>query len=354
MQEFTFIKNGVKFSFRKPKLNEYDKLIMEYKVENIKENNNNEGYYYNSEFFSHDGSMSLLKVVIEGEEYGSVKLPDDILVEVKAIYDRFVTERNKNIEQVVDELISGERNIEFSIVGYDFPHYQAWVTNLPEDLERLAQKIMGLAIQKVSLDLVWENPCDFLERVSGRWRIGTLEELGENILNPCFDKQVQEYYGFKEGIVISFEMNFMKIMNPFIEEQKKQKAIKQKRKEEKKKERDRIMEPIQEIKTEKKSITDEGGKTTMYIHTVTMKSGSTFVFSDRNIFDFGRTINAMYSVADGKALGGLLVGQGGEYRWMDFDENKWWEDIRPLTEEETQAALAILKYYGWAGCSIRM
>lgn len=217
MKTFEFEKQGIKFSFRNPKLNKYGKLVMEYKIPGIKENkNNSEGYFYNSEFLPDKNAMSLYDIKINGKKIGGVGLPEEILKEVKTLFEELKAERENNINQVVDELVQGKRNIYFSIVGGDYPYYQAWIRNLPEDLKRLEQDIMTKAIKAImGKDEFILNSCDYLQKAANK-NIGFVEELG-GVLNPEFDTEKQKYYGFKNTIVTGFEMKLFDILQPILE-----------------------------------------------------------------------------------------------------------------------------------------
>jgi len=211
-----FEKQGIKFVFRNPKLNKYGKLVMEYKIPGIKENKDNDGYFYNSEFLPDKNAMTFYNVKIKGKTFGGVGLPEEILKEVKSLLKQFEIERESNINQVVNELVEGKRNIHFSIVGCDFPHYQAWIRNLPEDLQGLEQNIMERAIKKIVGENEFvSNPCDYIQRIVKK-SIGTIEDLGE-VLNHEYNSEVQKYHGFKETIVTGFEMKLSDILQPILE-----------------------------------------------------------------------------------------------------------------------------------------
>lgn len=90
MKTFEFEKQGIKFYFRNPEWNSfYKELTMEWKVKGIKENKDNDGYYYNSSFLPHKNAMSLNGIKINGKEVAGVGLPEDILVEIKSLYEQF-------------------------------------------------------------------------------------------------------------------------------------------------------------------------------------------------------------------------------------------------------------------------
>lgn len=216
MKTFEFEKQGIKFVFRNPKLNQYGKLIMEYKIPEIKENKNNDGYFYNSEFLPDKNIMTFYDVKIKGKTFRGVGLPEDILEKIKTLFEELKAERENNIDQVVDELVQGKRNIYFGIVGCDFPHYQAWIRNLPEDLQGLEQEIMTKAIEVImGKDESVSNPCDYLQKAANK-NIGCIEEIGD-VLNPEFNEETQKYYGFKDSIVTGFEMKLVDILQPVLE-----------------------------------------------------------------------------------------------------------------------------------------
>jgi len=106
-----------------------------------------------------------------------------------------------------------------------------------------------------------------------------------------------------------------------------------------------ILSHVESVTTEERKIQDEGGATKQYTHRVLMPSGKTYVFTDRNLFDFGRVLNydgMMLSKVDGK-LGWL--------RWVD---GAGWE-LEPV-EDTDEAVLAYYaaELYGFANSPIRM
>lgn len=325
MKIYEFEKQGIKFYFRNPKFNQYGKLIMDYKIDGIKENKHDpEGYYYNSEFLIDKNAMSFFDVKIKGKKVGGVGLPENILIEVKNLFEQFKNEREQNINQVVAELIKGERNIHFRIVGCDYPHYQPWVRNLPEDLNGLEQKIMEKAIKEVIGKDEWvSNSCEYIERKVNKY-VGTIEDLG-NVLNPEYDSESQKYHGYKNIIVTGFEMKLMDILQGRIEKKKKDDITKQLLEEEKK---------IMKIEILKEGYV-QGEERDPYakVKITDIITGESAVFICRNIFDFGYVINPDYSIARGMEPGGILSGN----KWQTFDKNKGWYDVREATEFELKA-----------------
>lgn len=85
---FEFKNGELKFCFRNPKWEEScNNLVMEYKVEGVKENKKgNDGYYWNSTFEPKKGAMAF-NLRVNGREYSGVKLPEDILLKVTEAYE---------------------------------------------------------------------------------------------------------------------------------------------------------------------------------------------------------------------------------------------------------------------------
>lgn len=211
MKTFEFEKAGYTFCFRNPQFNRYSELVMEYKIISECENKDNDGYYYNSEYSQEKKAMTYSSLKIKGKKIGGVTLPDDMLKEIEAIHENFKATRKANIQKAVNELISGTRNIHFSIVGSEYPEYQAWVENLSDDLDGKTQDIMMQAITAImGKDEFVSNSCDYLNRLVYK-TIGNIEIVG-NVLNPQFNSEIQKYHGFNEKIVTGFDMNLMDIL----------------------------------------------------------------------------------------------------------------------------------------------
>ena len=101
--------------------------------------------------------------------------------------------------------------------------------------------------------------------------------------------------------------------------------------------------------TRLEKVKDEGGITTTAHHTVTLPTGESFKFTDRNIFDFGRVINPEYEIAPGKK-GGLRDGDN----WTTFVNGDGWIIVRPLTAAEKAAMNYVTEFGYHANCRIRM
>lgn len=113
------------------------------------------------------------------------------------------------------------------------------------------------------------------------------------------------------GTIIDYELqgSDISVMKKHYEEWSKQQAAI-------KAERERKIKEFEEEKAkmlkgvqwdiEEHSLCDEGGSTKCYIHTIIINN-ETFVFQERNIFDFGRVINPCYSISPGIESGGIML-----------------------------------------------
>lgn len=96
--------------------------------------------------------------------------------------------------------------------------------------------------------------------------------------------------------------------------------------------------------TVEKKIHDEGGETVEYIHKITLGSGKTYRFTERNVFDFGRVINSPDH--DGM-VSSVTV-------WRDFSPDKGWYILRELDSGEKEAYRLVQKYGRFSGSPVRM
>lgn len=106
--------------------------------------------------------------------------------------------------------------------------------------------------------------------------------------------------------------------------------------------RESDLESVQWTTTEK-TIRDEGGKTTEYLHSITIR-GKTYRFLERSVFDFGRVINSPDQ--DGMAAS--------TYVWKDFTDGVGWRTVREMEPDEREAYRLVCKYGRFARSGVRM
>src|SRR5690606_38360478 len=104
---------------------------------------------------------------------GCIKPNQEQANEIREKREEIIAElkrRTAEREEIINDLINGKRNIEWGIVGCDYPMYQAWVRNIPRYIN--AQDVMEKAIKKILtkaelnfIDTLIGNPCDFLSKV---------------------------------------------------------------------------------------------------------------------------------------------------------------------------------------------
>ena len=98
-----------------------------------------------------------------------------------------------------------------------------------------------------------------------------------------------------------------------------------------------------EWKTTEKAITDEGGKTYEYTHTIKI-DGEQFIIIERSVFDFGRVLNPL--------SGGMYGHRNGKWCIEHLTDKGWVAE--PISENQTRAAEIVWKYGKYAGRSVRM
>lgn len=322
MKEFNFEKRGYKFFFRNPKLNEYNNLYLEFKIKDIKENKQNDGYFGGARLNVDKKAIEFAEINIGDKKIGGVYPPENVYKELEKLYNDLIVEKNRKIEEIVDSIIAGETLIDWSIVGCDWPHYHPWLRDLPEDLKGLEQYIMEKAIEKMTGDIFISNSCEYLERKL-KQDIATKEYMNPKALNLRFDEEVQKYYGYKREVITGFQMKLEDIVD--IESVRKKIEEERKRKEEiEKKRKSLIIEVISKGKEYNEDV-DFYAK----VKLTSPETGESLSFICRNIFDAGYVINPDYEIVKGER-GGIAV----KGYWEIFESGKGWYPVRELTEFE--------------------
>jgi predicted transposase YbfD/YdcC len=221
-----FTKDGNNFSFKNAELDQYGNFTMRWKVNEDNSKYSDDGYYANSRFLPKHNAMSLHDVKINGKKVAGVKLPENELRQVQNLFNDLKKEREDKINKIVADLVNGDKNIDFSIIGCDYPHFQAWIRLEKEnDLKGLEQDIMMTAIKKIIGDNEYVgNACDFIEN---KLQLRLFEKTYENAINIRKDEETQKYHGFKENVITGFEMKLQDILKKYIEAKTKKETKRQ-------------------------------------------------------------------------------------------------------------------------------
>lgn len=208
VREFNFERNGLEFKFKNPRLNKYNKLVLDWKVIGSDDSENNthsaDGYFKNAEL---DTEVKAIRCnfKLNKKKMAGAKPQEDIFNELYSIFEDLKEKRAELFEKTVVEVAEGKRNINFSIVGCDYPYYQPYLHDCDEDLKGQEQSIVSEAIKRLTGEKFVSNSCEYIERKL-KQAIRPKEDINPKAFNLRFDKEVQEYHNFKETIVTGFEM----------------------------------------------------------------------------------------------------------------------------------------------------
>lgn len=162
------------------------------------------------------------------------------------------------------------------------------------------------------------------------------------------------YDEFKDGDIEKMKEHYRK----WKEENDKKEAEKRQKEEEKRaayeKEKKELLDGVK-WEYDEFGFDDEDGSQKGYTHKITI-NGKTYEFLERNLFDFGRTINPRYIISEElNEPGGLPYydKETGEYGWNVYEEEKGWWRARIMSEDEKRAYLIVEKY-GFTNRGIRM
>jgi hypothetical protein len=159
-------------------------------------------YNDNVKFNRKDGIMfySTVDVIIDGKVINGVIIPENYAEELKTIYQTELKTRKETFNKVVDEIISGERLINWELVGYEYHNYQPWLRNLPKCLDRKEQDLMKAAVEKYIGEPVYGNICDYLEKKLDQG-ITFKENLNEKAVNVELNKDTKAREELRDEIV---------------------------------------------------------------------------------------------------------------------------------------------------------
>lgn len=218
------------FVVQEEHLDEYGRLMIIYKLPGIEENKfNPNGFFRARDFIDDKKAIMFYDLKVNGVKIDGVRVDDNIVNKLIALKQKLQQKRKEKIESIVNEIVSGNRKINFKIVGCDWPHYQAWLNNIDSDLKGLEQKIMEQAIKKyykkhTNKEKHIGNSCDFIQNKLEQ-PIPSIE-ANPNATNIQYDHEVQEYYGYKKEVITGFDMTLESILKPSIEKEIKEESKK--------------------------------------------------------------------------------------------------------------------------------
>jgi hypothetical protein len=330
MQEYRFTKLGRTVVLAHPRLNSYDALVCRYKIIGDHENKlNDKGFYYNAVFESYGrtGILEVYKAKIADRIADGFKLPPEISTEFTALRTNLLAKRKSLRKKLVSGVVRGIRPITFSIVGCDYPYYQAW---LPDTIEGQEQTLVEMAVREYftgnGIKVCFGNACQFLERLLGQSISAIPHPKATNVGR---DPKVQAYHGYKKEIITSFDVTLSVLLDNFITKETVKQQEVARIKEQEEKERAEFTVKI----TRRGYSRGEENDPYAEVFLTDPVSGETVALVCRNIFDFGFVVNR--------------VGGGG---LPHYDEKKGWfwdrwdkEDIH-MTEMEVRAVKYLQKF----------
>lgn len=210
------------------------------------------------------------------------------------------------------------------------------------DMKKTQRGNMILRVDGKEIDRVWNtNFWITIEMKNGLWRIWEIEGVG-------FSKETAEkidafvaecIQAGKDDLALAEDARLAKI-----EEEEEAKIKEMQDAEEKRK--NELLENVATHEIKERIIKDEGGKTSEYVHAIKFANGESYVFRERNIFDFGRVINPKED--------GLITFNDGECHVEDFIDGKGWVWQRTIAGQELQAFNLVWEFGRFAKSAIRM
>lgn len=299
------------FEFHVPgKVDNYDRLIVNYRVpsdEKIKHNEFREDGMFNANY-DDKGIINFYALTLNGKKVGGLQIIDELRNELDELLRQAVAAKKNVVENEIESIRNGSVLIR--------PYYY--------DGEYLS----GYTVSGQEADLLAEIG---LTRYVDGWGYLVRDEVVEALGKEFTYAAAVEY------------------AQPAIDAAAK-KAAEQA---EKKAQRE-IEKATMIVKILRQNPGEEGEDPSADVEITDSETGETARFSCRNIFDFGYVVNPLYSVGHGLKPGGLAKkNENGKWIWQDFESERSWYDVRPLTPFEVKA-LDYLRKFSPVPTGIRM
>lgn len=149
-----------------------------------------------------------------GKKVGAIKI--DCYEEALEAQDRLQKEWQDGLERLVQSVISGEALIDVKIVGCDYPHYSGSVDcdrKKYQSTSIIEKAVARMGVRSMSSKQLWELPLPSISSVEKIRDMGFCDvESQEDVL---------KYHSFREGIATNFKAPLQKIIQPWVDAQKK-------------------------------------------------------------------------------------------------------------------------------------
>lgn len=191
------------------------------------------GKTYKDGKFLFDGNET-----INGKKFGGFSVEGEQKIEIENYIENLKKEKAEERKKILSDIVSGGRVLTVSVVGCDYPHYQAWIDGIDEK----KFSVMGLMEEAIKMILKNEgveeiflgSSVEFLQKIHGK-NIFCKNEAPSFAINPRSEKKTLDYHGFGDAVVTKYDVQLVELLNIYIEKYR-EKELAKKRAEEKKKE----------------------------------------------------------------------------------------------------------------------
>lgn len=342
MKTWEFKKMGTLVTVGTPWIGQDKRPRLPWKVEGYENSSNVGSGFFNGDYNPEKGLLTfmpsfdagIIDPASKGKKCGGFKLPQEVMEEINQIIRAKLARLNDEETQIVAGLMSGAKPINFSVVGCDYPHYQAWIRPIPNESD--AQQLMDRAVKEFfrSHGLIppyYRNICDYL----GSCLKNSLPELQaphRKATNIQHDPKVLEYHGYPNEVVTGFDVTLPDLIGETLgkikEAQEKAAA------DEAAKKAARAEFQVKNIERGVSYGEEDDPYATVRL---TSQTGENIILVARNIFDFGYVVN--------RVKGGLAVKdkQSGKWFWNCCGLDGQPERI-PMTDLEVRAIKYLHKF----------
>lgn len=158
---------------------------------------------------------------INGKKFGGFSVEGEQKIEIENYIENLKKEKAEERKKILSDIVSGDRVLTVSVVGCDYPHYQAWIDGIDEKIsvQELMEEAIKMILKNEGVEEIFlGSSVEFLQKIHGK-NIFCKNEAPSFAINPRSEKESRDYHGFGEAVVTSYDVRLSDLMNIYIEKQ---------------------------------------------------------------------------------------------------------------------------------------
>jgi len=158
---------------------------------------------------------------INGAKFGGFSVEGGQRTEIENYIEKLKKEKEEERKKILSDLVSGDSLLTVSVVGCDYPHYQAWIEGIDEkkfSVQELMEESIKKILKKNGIEVFLGSSVEFLQEIHGK-NIFCKNEAPSFAINPRSEKKTLDYHGFGDAVVTKYDVQLVELLNIYIEKQ---------------------------------------------------------------------------------------------------------------------------------------